>query len=93
MDGQRFDDLTRTLAAGTSRRRVLRVVGGGLAAALLGVLGRSDQAAAELVFSSCLSYDETGGPPVLTGDPGDQRRSAMPVHRGVVPGAHDRVGA
>lgn len=35
MDGSRFDDLTRTLAAGASRRRVLGALGG-LAAAVLG---------------------------------------------------------
>jgi hypothetical protein len=34
MDGSRFDDLTRTLAATLSRRSLLRVLGGSLAGAL-----------------------------------------------------------
>ena len=32
MDGQRFDDLTRLVASGVPRRRVLGMIGGGLAA-------------------------------------------------------------
>jgi hypothetical protein len=71
MDGQRFDELTRSVAAGTSRRRVLRLAGGGLAAALLGVLGRGDQVAAAVVFGHCVSYGETGGPPLFSGEPGE----------------------
>jgi len=34
MDGHRFDDLTRSLAAGTSRRRVLKGLAGGVGATL-----------------------------------------------------------
>ena len=54
MDGQRFDELTRT-AAGTSRRRALRLLGGGLAAALLGAGGRAARAqtGAPPIFSAC----------------------------------------
>ncbi len=59
------------MVTGTSRRRVLRLLGGGLAAALLGVLGRGDQAAAEVVFGHCVSYGETGGPPEFIGEPGE----------------------
>ena len=40
MDHQRFDELTRALATGTSRRRVLKGIAGGAAAAIFG-LGRS----------------------------------------------------
>ena len=66
MDGHRFDELTRT-AAGTSRRRALRLLGGGLAAALLGARGQAAraqprQAPAPPLFQSC-----NGG---LPGDPG-----------------------
>ncbi|MGH2557536.1 MAG: hypothetical protein ACRDJH_00615, partial [Thermomicrobiales bacterium] len=43
MDGHRFDSLTRRLAAGTSRRAVLRGLIGGAAGALLGT--RQHQAA------------------------------------------------
>ena len=43
MDGTRFDNLTRTMATGTSRRRVLRLASGGLAAALLAAVGRGSR--------------------------------------------------
>ena len=46
MDGQRFDELTRTMARGTSRRQALRLVGGGLAGALLAAVGRGGSAGA-----------------------------------------------
>ena len=39
MDGQRFDDLSRTLAAASSRRRVLAGLAAGLGAVLLGRAG------------------------------------------------------
>jgi hypothetical protein len=35
MDQNRFDDLTRTLATSTSRRQALKLLGGGLLAALI----------------------------------------------------------
>ena len=35
MDHNRFDDLTRTLATSTSRRQALKLLGGGLLAALV----------------------------------------------------------
>jgi len=47
MDGQRFDGLTRELAQETSRRRVLRLAGGGLGAALLAALGAGKGARAQ----------------------------------------------
>ena len=39
MDGKKFDDLTEALAAGASRRRVLKLLGGGLAGGLGLALG------------------------------------------------------
>lgn len=50
MDGQRFDDLTRLIGTGRSRRGVLRLIGGGLAAAV--GLGGARQAGAQ---DKCLS--------------------------------------
>jgi hypothetical protein len=47
MDDNRFDSLARTLAGGTnSRRRLLRTLGGGTLAALLGRLGLEEAVAA-----------------------------------------------
>ena len=69
MDGHRFDELTR-MTAGTSRRRALRLLGGGLAAALLAALGRGDRAAAGVFFTNCLDYGATSGPPAITHEPG-----------------------
>lgn len=39
MDGKRFDQLTEALATGSSRRRVLKLLGGGLATGLAASLG------------------------------------------------------
>ncbi len=41
MDGQRFDEMTRALATGTSRRRVLKGLTGGVLGTLAGALGVS----------------------------------------------------
>jgi len=46
MDGQRFDAVTKALAAGTSRRAVLRTALGGLGAGLLALVGVADAGAA-----------------------------------------------
>ena len=46
MDGHRFDGLTRTLAGGTSRRQVLKLLAGGVAGGLAGVLGAGNSGAA-----------------------------------------------
>ncbi len=45
MDGQRFDDLTRALAKGTSRRRVVKALAGVLGGALTGGIGSKAVAA------------------------------------------------
>ena len=59
MDGHRFDDLTRALAAGTSRRRVLKGLLGGAAGAALGSLGlgRGAAAAPRPVGATCIRAD------------------------------------
>jgi hypothetical protein len=46
MDEQRFDELTRALAGGTSRRRVLKGLTAGLAAVAAGITGFGDAEAA-----------------------------------------------
>ncbi len=46
MDGQRFDDVTRALAVGRSRRAVLRTVLGGLGAGVLALVGVTEAGAA-----------------------------------------------
>ncbi len=46
MDGQRFDAVTKALAAGTSRRAVLRTALGGMGAGLLALVGVADAGAA-----------------------------------------------
>ena len=51
MDGQRFDDLTKALAGGATRRRALRLAGGGLAGALLAVVRPSGAGESTLVKS------------------------------------------
>jgi hypothetical protein len=46
MDGQRFDEVTKVLATGTSRRTVLRTVLGGMSAGLLALAGVTETDAA-----------------------------------------------
>ncbi len=41
MDHDRFDDLTRSLGTGISRRQALKLLGGSLAGGLLSALGLS----------------------------------------------------
>ena len=47
MDGQRFDQMTRAMASGSTRRRALRLAGGGLAGALLAAAGLGRRASAQ----------------------------------------------
>ncbi len=47
MDGRRFDELTRVLAASPSRREVLRLLAAGAASSLLAAFGRAPAAAKE----------------------------------------------
>lgn len=54
MDQQRFDDLSRALATGTSRRRVLRGLTGSVLGGVLGLLGLEEAAAAcRLIGQRC----------------------------------------
>ncbi len=46
MDGQRFDEVTKALATGTSRRAVLRTALGGMGAGLLALVGLAEAGAA-----------------------------------------------
>ena len=60
MDGQRFDEITRALAIGTSRRRVMRGVGAAAVATLLGRAGvaraQSAQTASEKEAEKASKY-------------------------------------
>ena len=47
MDGQRFDAVARAVARGATRREALRLVGGGLAGALLAAVGAGKRAGAQ----------------------------------------------
>ena len=72
MDAHRFDGLTRALASGATRRRTLRLAGGGLAGALLAAAGLRDRAGAQefgrAIFATCEQNREPGeGPPFQTG--------------------------
>ena len=58
-EGSWFDNLTRALAGGTSRRDFLRVLGGGLAGALAGAVLPRDAEAAPAAQATC-----TPRPPV-----------------------------
>ena len=55
MDGQRFDSVTRLIGAGASRRRVLKVLLGGVVAGAAAVRGRGEASAGcvEVVGTSC----------------------------------------
>jgi hypothetical protein len=56
VDAKRFDQLTRALAEGRTRRRVLRTIGAAIAGAVMSVAGRSGTDAAR----SCRSFYPTG---------------------------------
>ena len=64
MDHQRFDEFTRQIGVGRSRRQVIKLLAGGLAAGLLGVAGRGRAAA-----QTCgvLGDDCTGNADCCTG--------------------------
>ena len=55
MDGERFDDLTRKLAGGVSRRRALGLLAGGTVGALGAAFGRGRRAAAQDIGDACFS--------------------------------------
>jgi hypothetical protein len=47
MDGRRFDQMTKAMANGATRRRALRLAGGGLGGALLAAAGLGRRAGAQ----------------------------------------------
>ena len=55
MDDQRFDQLTRSLAAGTTRRRVIKGLGGGLVAGVVALVsgGGTEAAACQRPKTRC----------------------------------------
>src|SRR5215217_6954195 len=53
MDGDRFDRITRSLASGASRRRVLKGIAGGIAAGFAAVAGRREEAEAQVTQAQC----------------------------------------
>ena len=55
MDGERFDDLTKKLAGGVSRRRALGLLAGGTVSALGAAFGRGRRAAAQDINDACFS--------------------------------------
>jgi hypothetical protein len=63
MDGHRFDDLTKRLAVGTSRRRVIKGLAGSVAGGLAVLAGRHGADARRRTQASC-------GNTVCAGDPG-----------------------
>lgn len=82
MDGQRFDELTRLIGSGTTRRRILKLIGGGAAAGLLRpgaaragfCTGAGDSCAVDQTCCSQSCVDEvcqcsgTGSPCIDDGD-------------------------
>jgi hypothetical protein len=64
MDGKRFDDLTEAFATGASRRRVLKLLGGGLAGGLgLALGGRTATRAEDGGNSACAHLCQELFPP------------------------------
>ncbi|HET8524364.1 MAG TPA: SRPBCC domain-containing protein [Thermomicrobiales bacterium] len=53
MDGQRFDELTKRFAFGTSRRRVVKGLAGGVVAGVAALLGRSGTEAQRVTQAYC----------------------------------------
>lgn len=73
MDGQRFDELTKALARGSSRRRVLRGLAGGLVAAVAGaVAGTTQEGAAAPPANKCGKLTCAAGETCLKGPGGAQ---------------------
>lgn len=65
VDGAKFDAVTRRLAEGSSRRRALRLLGGAVAAALVGgraAAGTDAQVPREARGARCRDFVLSGGP-------------------------------
>ncbi len=66
MDAERFDGLARAMANGATRRRALRLAGGGLAGALLAAVGVGKRAGAQgaggeqPLFTHCYNGEAAG---------------------------------
>jgi hypothetical protein len=60
MDGDQFDRLTRILATGVPRRRLLRSVTGGIGAAVLAALGRRPAATAPNACAQACAFEPKG---------------------------------
>ena len=58
MDGDRFDDITKALATGASRRRVLKGIAGAAAGALAGVFGTTSRGPAGVAAVTCPSNQD-----------------------------------
>ena len=59
MDGKKFDQITRSLASGLSRRQMIKGVAGGAIGALTGILG-SKQITDAAPKPGCVSFHTTG---------------------------------
>ena len=80
MDGTRFDDWTRALASGSSRRRVLGALAGGLAAALGGRRAvRADHKADHCAKAGQKAHPHKPCCPPLVASGADGRCEAPPV--------------
>ena len=89
MDGQRFDDLTRLVASGVPRRRVLGMIGGGLAA----IVGKVRSGSAQICLNpgeicttnpaGCCpgSFCDSAAPHVRLGHSGLLYRRPAMLHR------------
>jgi uncharacterized protein YndB with AHSA1/START domain len=62
VDGDRFDKITRSLASGASRRRVLKGLAGGIAAGFAAAVGRREQAEAQVAPAQCGNVPCAGNP-------------------------------
>ncbi|CAA9570042.1 MAG: hypothetical protein AVDCRST_MAG19-2682 [uncultured Thermomicrobiales bacterium] len=83
MDPQRFDAMAKAMANGATRRRALRLAGGGLAGALLAAagLGKRARAQGRPVFTYCqrgLFNEEGEKYPYITGPGTDDFEIAKP---------------
>ena len=57
MDSQRFDDFARLIGSGTTRRRMLRLFGGGIASGFGGLLTRRADTHAQCVNPDTCGQD------------------------------------
>src|SRR6476469_4192419 len=77
MDQRRFDQLTRVLAAGTTRRQTLKWLAGSALAGMAGVFNRTHTSAAERKVAICHRTGSKSNPFVYL----EVAESAVPAHR------------